>query len=219
LWLLVVFVSACNERGDDAAASSDSVGATSQVRHGQARPESIAIDSAITIVPGLSAKGTTYEIALAQRVLPDEPPTIVISLTPSDTIDTANYQAAGWWLGYNDSSARGRWRFSADFERFASGVLVLRLDTLLFRDQLQPPFSSARADSIAVGGLREKERLATRCSVVGYHTDDRILGLMPDSSSERWMTPRMAWLVDTVASRFRRISTDVLTCWRAPNPD
>jgi hypothetical protein len=166
-----------------------------------------------------SDQATPYDAALAAAVLSDEANTGTITHAPSDSTDTTNYQAEGWWLGRDDRSPRERWRFSADFQRFTSGVLVLRLDTLLVRNRQQPPFLSARADSVAVRGLRKSERLATHCQVIGHRTDDRLLGLMPDSTSERWMTPRLAWFVDTVAARFRRMKPGVLTCRLAENPD
>ena len=161
----------------------------------------------------------TYEAAVRASVLPDETSAGAARLAPSDTIDTSNYQAAAWWMGRDDSSPRHRWRFSAEFARYTSGVVVFKLDTLLVRDQQRPPFNSATADSIAVGGLRKPERLSTVCRVAGHRSDDRILGLMPDSTSGRWIPPRLAWFVDTVTSRFRRMKPDGLACRLDGEPD
>jgi len=217
--LLMCLVTACSARTDSAAAKSDTVGAAPQAVVGRAVPVSIVVDSAVTTEPGAAATGPSYEADLVALVIPDGGASAAVTLAPGDTTDITNYQAQGWWLGRDDTSPRQRWRFAADFARFTSGVAVLRLDTLLVRDQQDPPFHSALADSVAVGGLRTVERLATTCRVVGHRTDDRIIGLVRDSTPERWMTPRLAWFVDTTRSRFRRIRPDSLACWLAPNPD
>jgi hypothetical protein len=219
LALLVCLVSACNGRTDDATLRRDSVGVSAQAVVRRAVPTSVVVDSAISTESGAAASGPVYEAMIVSRVLPDEPMTAAITLAPNDTADITNYQAEAWWLGRDDRSPRERWRFSADFERYASGALVLKLDTLIVRDRQQPPFHTAKADSIAVRGLRPLERFATRCRVIAHRTDDRLLGLLSDSTSERWRTPRLAWFVDTMASRFRRVKPDSLACWLAGNPD
>ena len=217
--LLLCLVAACSPRTDSAAVKSDTVGTARRAVVGRAVVVSAVVDSEVTIEPGAAATGPSYEAHLAALVLPDGGAAAAVNLAPSDSTDMTNYQAQGWWLGRDDTSPRRRWRFSAGFERFTSGVVALRLDTLLVRDQQEPPFNTTHADSVAVGGLHPVERLATTCRVVGHRPDDRIIGVVRDSTPERWTTPRLAWFVDTAQSRFRRVKPDSLACWLAPNPD
>ena len=215
--LATLFICACSERDDAAGDGTDTMRVSTRVSVQQAEPASM-IDSS-TVEAGLPATGASYDAALTQIILPDDAPTAGILLSAADSTDLSNYQSAAWWMG-DVNNAGAVWpRFALDFERFTSGVLILRLDTLLVRDQQQPPYDLTQADSIAVGGLRKTERLAMRCRMNGYQGDHRIVGLMPDSSTERWFKPRMAWLVDTLQARFRRVRVDPLSCWLDPNPD
>lgn len=141
-----------------------------------------------------------------------------VTLSPTDTLDGSNYQAAAWWMRGNDTSSRGRNRFALGYERYASGVLILKLDTLLERDRQQIPFETAIADSIAVAGLAPIEGIADECRR-GQQTDEHIVGLLPADTVGVWMRPRLAWFVDTLASRFRLVPTDSLSCWLPPDRD
>lgn len=133
--LVLSLASACNPRADASVSGGDATGGPSTTILGRAVPVSVTItvETLVTRDRGLAAIGAAYEAGLMARVLPDGAPTAPITLAASDTIDTTNYRAEGWWMGHNDGSARGRWRFSLDFARFTSGVVVLRLDTLLER--------------------------------------------------------------------------------------
>jgi hypothetical protein len=181
---------------------------------------SARVDSLVLAEPrGARPAGAAYERALAASVLRQDASERV-SLAPGDEEDLSNYQAESWWMGVGDTSAPSRrWRFSAAFERYTSGVLTFRLDTLVERRRRAPPFESVTADSVAVRGLGAIERFATRCRFGAYGTDERIAGVVRDSTPDRWMQPRIAFFIDTVASRIRRMRADLLACRLAPNPD
>ena len=174
---------------------------------------SIGIDK--TTAP---ADGSAYRAALAANILPDEKTEPRVTLAASDETDASNYQSSGWWLGWDGSGAKSP-RFSADFDRFTSGVLLLKLDTTVVRNRKEPPFDTKLADSIAVRGLGRTERFATNCRFNAHSVDERLTGLVADTTPERWMRPRLAWLFDTVAARIRRIRPDSISCILAPNPD
>ena len=161
---------------------------------------------------------SSYRAALAASLLPDEAPAARVAPLPSDDTNLSNYQSSGWWLGWsNDQSTHSR--FSADFDRFTSGVLIFKIDTLLARDQKEPPFDGKLADSVAIRGLSATERFATGCRFGTRPADERITGVVPDSTRERWMQPRLAWLIDTVTARIRRIRPDSIACALEPDPD
>src|SRR5436305_11193055 len=89
-------------------------------------------------------------------------------------------------------------RFLSDFSRFSSGVLVVTLDTTLVRNQSEAPFDTKRADSIAVRDLGKTERFSTDCKFGAHSRDERINGVVPDTTPEQWMRPRLAWLLATL---------------------
>lgn len=212
--LTICLCCASCSRADHATPGSDTPRTANRVV-----PVPVAAEPVDTAESGALAAGPSYEAELRASLLDGSARTALVTLAPGDTVDISNYQAAAWWLGRDDGSSRQRWRFSAEFARYASGVLVLKLDTLLARDQQQPPFHTALADSIAVRGLGVPERLSTYCRLTGYRPDDRMIGVMRDSTSGRWKRPRLAWFVDTAASRFRGIKPDRLACRLDEEPD
>jgi hypothetical protein len=183
--------------------------------------ESVSVnrDSAITTAnPQTPAEDTAYEAVVEASVLPNQKTESRVTLAPTDETDMSNSQSSGWWLGWDGSSAKSP-RFSADFVRFSSGVLVLKLDTTLIRNRTEPPFDTRLADSIAVQGLKKTDRFATDCKLGAHSVDPRLTGLVSDTIAEKWMRPRLAWLFDTVSSRIRRIKPDSLSCILASDPD
>ena len=170
--------------------------------------------------PTPPAGDSAYRAALAANVLPDEKTEPRVTLAASDETDVSNYQSSGWWLGWgSDGSVAKSPRFSADFVRFTSGVLLLKLDTTHVRNRTEPPFDTKLADSIAVRGLGTSERFATDCRFSAHSVDERLTGLVPDTTPEKWMRPRLAWLFDTVSARIRRIRPDSISCILSPDPD
>lgn len=166
------------------------------------------------------ADDSVYRAALVANILPDEKTEPRVTLAASDETDVSNYQSSAWWLGWGKGGSDAKSpRFSADFDRFTSGVLLLTLDTTLLRNRTEPPFDTKLADSIAVQGLRRTERFATDCRFSTHPVDERLTGLVPDTTPERWMRPRLAWLFDTVSARIRRIRPDSISCMLLPNPD
>lgn len=157
---------------------------------------------------------SAYEARLAANFLPDEKSDRPVTLAPTDETDVSNYQSSDWSLG-----SEAKPRFSADFNRFTSGVLFLKLDTTLVRNRTEPPFDTKLADSIAVRGLGKTERFATDCKYAQHSVDERLTGLVPDTTPEKWMHPRLAWIFDTVAARIRRMRPDSIACALQSNPD
>lgn len=140
--------------------------------------------------------------------------------SPEDETDTSNYQAAYWHFGSTeDSPQRSLARFSAGFERYTSGALIVTLDTALDRFHLGPPYLTSRTDSIMVRGLGKTERFANDCRVGTQPRDARLLGVVRDSTPLLWTVPRLAWTIDSVAAKFRPIRTDSLLCSLRENPD
>ena len=158
------------------------------------------------------SKLLTYLLARVRTTTP-------VRLTPRDTIDFTNYQSEGGWLGVTDITAP--WsdrRFFTYATRYSSGVMVFTLDTAV-RQGSQDELDSRRVDSIAVRGLRPTERFANRCKFGSREVDDRLMGVTPDSVPEKWMRPRLAWFVDTLTVRIRRIRPDSVSCILLPTGD
>jgi hypothetical protein len=170
--------------------------------------------------PTTPAEDSLYAAALTANILPDEKTGSPVTLAPTDETDMSNYQSGGGWLGYSEPGTRPKaMRFLADFTRFTSGVLLLTLDTTLVRNQTDPPFDSKLADSIAVRGLGKTERFSTDCKFGARSRDERLNGLVPDTTPNKWMRPRLAWMFDTVSARIRRIRPDSISCMLLPDPD
>ena len=217
-WLIVVLpLAACKVDPSRKDTSSSSSSAQTVV----AGWESVSgnRDSAITAAnPQTPAEDSAYAAAVKASVLPNQKTESRVTLAPTDETDVSNYQSSGWWLGWDGSGAKSP-RFSADFVRFTSGVLLLKLDTTLIRNRTEPPFDTRLADSIAVQGLRKTERFATDCKLGTHSVDARLTGLVVDTIPEKWMRPRLAWLFDTVSARIRRIKPDSLSCVLTSDPD
>lgn len=218
-WLVLMLPLAAACKVD--APRKDTASSSSSTQTVVAGWESVSVkrDSAITAAdPQTPAEDSAYAAAVAASVLPNQKAESRVTLTPTDETDMSNYQSSGWWLGWDGSSAKSP-RFSADFVRFTSGVLLLKLDTTLIRNQTEPPLNTKLADSIAVQGLGRTERFATDCKLGTHSVDVRLTGLVPDTIPEKWMRPRLAWLFDTVSARIRRLKPDSLSCILASNPD
>lgn len=166
---------------------------------------------------GRPPAGPAYDSAVRSFLLPAtrEPSA---TFAPNDT-DVSNYAAGSGWMRGNDTSGRGRNRFSLGYERYTSGILILRLDTLLQRELRQSPFETAGGDSIAIAGLARREGVADECRLLGFDIDEHIVGLLPSDTVDAWMRPRLAWFVDTAATRFRRMRPDSVVCWLPPGRD
>jgi hypothetical protein len=176
--------------------------------------------SVVTSNPASPAEDSPYAFALAANILPDEKAALQVRLAASDETDVSNYQASGWWLGPDMDGPNAKPpHYSADFVRFTSGVLLLKLDTTLVRNRTEPPFDTKVADSIAVRGLGRAERFATDCRFGAHPVDERLTGVVPDSVPDRWMKARLAWLFDTVSARIRRVRPDSISCMLSANPD
>jgi hypothetical protein len=215
-WVLLVFVPlslACN--GDAPRTdTSSSVSSTRAVIAGYESTSTRRDSSSRSVKTTAPAADSAYEARLAVNLLPDEKSGQPVTLTATDETDMSNYQSSGWWLG-----SEAKPRFYADFNRFTSGVLFLKLDTTLVRNRTQPPFATKLADSVAVRGLGKTERFATDCRFGAHSADERLTGLVADTTPERWMRPRLAWLFDTVSARIRRMRPDSISCALSSNPD
>jgi hypothetical protein len=184
--------------------------------------ESVSVDrdSSPPERPPTPTEDSAYDALLARSILPEEKAGLPLTLAPTDETDMSNFQSAGWWLVSNkDGSRPNSMRFLGDFSRFTSGLLVLTLDTTLVRNQTEGPFDTKRADSIAVPGLGKTERFSTDCRFAAHPLDERINGLVPDTTANKWMRPRLVWFFDTTSARIRRIRPDSISCMLMPDPD
>ena len=218
-WLMAALPFAATTCNVDAPRTNSS--SSPSVRTVVAGWESVSIKRDSTIAannPVMPSDDSACTAALDANILPNEKTEPRVTLAPTDETDVSNYQSSGWWLGWDGSNAKSP-RFSADFVRFTSGVLLLKLDTTLARNRTEPPFDTKLADSIAVRGLGKTERFATDCKFGTHSVDARLTGLVPDSMPERWMRPRLGWLFDTVSAKIRRIRPDSLSCILASDPD
>lgn len=222
-WLPIIVASAIAGCTAERPRTDTSLSAASSTRTVVAGWESVSVRRDSTIPaekPSTPAEDSTYNALLAVSILHGEETDPPVRLAPTDETDMSNYQAAGWWLGYNKDGSRPKSvRFSADYSRFTSGVLLLTLDTSLVRNQTEAPFDTQRADSIGVRGLGKNERFSTDCKFGAHSVDERINGLVPDTTAEKWMRPRLAWLFDTAYARIRRIRPDSISCMLMPDPD
>jgi hypothetical protein len=216
-WLLIALtLAACTV---ERAKTDRSPPAASSTRTVVASWESVSVrrDSTLSAEsPSITVDDSTYNALLAANTLPEEKTAATVRLAPNDTIDMSNFQSSGWWLGVGKDGSR---RFSADYERYTSGMLVLTLDTTLVRNQRDAPFDTKRADSIAASGLGRTERFSSECKFGAHSTDERITGLVRDSTPEIWTRPRLAWLFDTAYARIRRMRPDSIACMLMPDPD
>lgn len=208
---------ACDGRGDDSATRRPDT-SRDTLRRVQVVSATVHVETLRVAPLGRTASGADYDSALARLRLPITPAQ-PLKLTVADTTDGNNYQAAAEWMRGNDTSSRGRNRFTLGWERYASGVLIVRLDTLLDRHRQQSPFETTLADSVAHVGLTRAEVVADECRLAGYEPDQRVVGVLPDDTVGVWMRPRVAWFVDTIAARVRRIRPDSLACWLIPDRD
>ena len=207
-------------------------------RSSEARPAPAAVDSqpqlvavAVSVQGGDSPavtppsgrpppQGAEYERDVLASLLPDVREGPRLRPTVSDDTDLSNYQGGGGRL-FVDEESVGRIpvRFFSNFNRFTSGILIITVDTTLDGRRLAPPFDSQTADSIAIGGLRRTERVATTCRFGAYDHDERIIGLLRSDARARWMPARAAWFLDTAAVRIRRLRPTSVTCIRDEGPD
>lgn len=184
--------------------------------------ESVSVrrDSIPAERPPPPTEDSAYNAFLSASIVPEEKAGPPLTLATTDETDMSNYQSAGWWLGINKNGSRpNSMRFLADFSRFTSGLLVLILDTTLVRNQTEAPFDTKRADSIAVPRLGKTERFSTDCKFGAHPLDERINGVVPDTTANKWMRPRLVWLFDTVSARIRRIKPDSISCMLMPDAD
>jgi hypothetical protein len=204
----------------DASRTSASSSSTQVVIAGWESTSTRRDSSIVTDRSAALANDSAYRTTLAANILPDEKTGPPVTLAAGDETDVSNYQSSGWWLGWVGGGSNSKpLRFSADFDRFTSGVLLLKLDTALVRNRKEPPFETKLADSIAVRGLGKTERFATDCRFGAHRVDERLTGVVPDSTPDRWMRPRLAWLFDTVSARIRRVRPDSISCMLSQSPD
>jgi hypothetical protein len=104
-----------------------------------------------------------------------------------------------------------RSRFDIGAEHYASGRLVLTLDTISPR-VLTEDVESTRTltDSLVVTGISSKESWSRACSRGGRY-DGFVVGVIPNTVTAPTI-PRLAWQFDTVSFRIRAISTDSILC-------
>lgn len=216
LLVLLPFTVAC--KADPGRTNTSSSSSTQTVIGGWETASTHRASSVLPAKPAGPARDGAYEAALAASTLPDEKTQPRVTLAATDETDVSNYQSSGWWLGW-DGSSPNPGRFSADFVRFTSGVLFLKLDTTLVRNRTDPPFDTKLADSVAVRGLAKTERFATDCRFGAHPADERLTGLLPDSTPDKWMRARLAWMFDTVSARIRRMKPDSISCMLSQNPD
>jgi hypothetical protein len=166
------------------------------------------------------AEDGLYWSALKSLVLPDETITKPVMLASTDETDVTNAQGASMRLGRDADADAGRPVFSVDFTRFSSGVLIMTLERSPVGQAAENlPDIIKPSDSIAVAGLAPTERVASECRLGLRSRNELLMGVVPDSSRMHWMRPRLAWLVDTVSSRFRRIRPDSVSCLIWEDPD
>jgi hypothetical protein len=222
LLAIVSLVSACEGRSRPSEARPAPAGVDSQ-------PRLVAI--AVSVEGGDSpsvpppsgrppARGAEYERAVRASFLPDAREGPPVRPTASDDTDLSNYQGGGGRM-FVDEEDIGRVpvRFFTNFDRFTSGVVIVTVDTTLDGHRQRPPFDSRMADSIAVAGLRPRERVATTCRFGTYDRDERIIGVLRSDARQRWMPARIAWFLDTTAVRIRNIRPTSVTCIRDEGPD
>lgn len=103
-------------------------------------------------------------------------------------------------------------RFLAGADMFQSGLLVIRLDTLRNRAKADALYDWSRADSTVIRGVGSREQIAQTCKVGEALQYGQVAGLMRDTLTEQWSSPRLAWLFDTVSLKIRPVSPDSVLC-------
>jgi len=162
----------------------------------------------------LPAYGAEYEGKVDASLLTEERESALpVHPTSSEETDLSNYQAGGWSFSYDTASTRrALFHYYMNYDRFTSGVLIVTLDTAAALD-------ARPADSLAIAGLGSRERFAEHCRFGGYRPDDRIIGVVRDSTPERWMPARLAWLIDGRSARLRAMRPDSVACKLDEDPD
>jgi hypothetical protein len=158
-------------------------------------------------------------LALTSLVLPDGTSTAMVTLSPTDETDVTNAQGASMRLGSDADADAGRPVFSVDFTRFSSGALIMTLERSPVGQAAENLSDIKPSDSIAVAGLGPTERVGSECRLGSRRRNELLMGVVPDSTRMHWMRPRLAWLVDTVSARFRRIRPDSVSCVLWEDPD
>lgn len=119
----------------------------------------------------------------------------------------------GWIIGRDENVPNSGSRFSGHADRYRSGALVIYLDTSFKRAYPgEAPHEYAHADSLVVRGLAAGETFAEFCKVGSTLALGHTAGLMPDTVTEQWLRPRLAWSFDTVSVRIRAVPTDSISC-------
>lgn len=123
------------------------------------------------------------------------------------------YHTDEWIVGRQEGIDRNpSSSFLAGADRYQSGVLVIRLDTLRNRAQTGGPYEWARAESTVVRSVGAREQIAQTCKTGAALQYGQIAGLIPDTVTEQWTSPRLAWLFDTVSVKIRAIPPDSVLC-------
>ena len=108
--------------------------------------------------------------------------------------------------GANPSS-----RFAIGVDLFASGRLVLALDTLWPRVQTEDTNRTRTVtDSLVVTGISSKENWTYNCTKAGQY-EPFVVAVIPMEASAPTV-PRLAWKFDTVTYRIRPIPANSISC-------
>jgi hypothetical protein len=168
--------------------------------------------------PLSAEEDSLYWLALTSLVLPNSIAKPV-KLAPTDDTDVTNVQGSSMRLGRDAGADAGRPVFSVDFTRYSSGALIMTLERSPVGQAAENLSDVKPSDSIAVAGLGPTERVGSECRLGSRRRNELVMGVVPDSTRMHWMRPRLAWLVDTVAARFRRIRPDSVSCLLWEDPD
>ncbi len=109
-------------------------------------------------------------------------------------------------------------RFSARSHWFSDGRLLLWLDTSTSRAVQRSRRHFEVADSVVISTLSSGEFFTEYCRIGDGLADGQIGGTARTLERERWETPRLAWVFDTLTSRIRTIPPDSVRC-AVPDPD
>lgn len=169
--------------------------------------------------PRSAAEDSAYWLALTSLALPNDTNTKPVKLAPTDETDVTNLQGSSMRLGRDADADAGRSVFSVDFTRYSSGALIMTLERSPVGQAAENLSEVKPSDSIAVAGLGLTERVGSECRLGSRRRNELLMGVVPDSTRMHWMRPRLAWLVDTVAARFRRIRPDSVSCLLWEDPD
>jgi|SRR6267378_6087525 len=141
-----------------------------------------------------------------------QPPAQSVTLKPEKSGEEER-RTFGVWdpLDPDGNLPNGHSRFDIAVDLYASGRLVLALDTIWPRVDIEDTESTRTlADSLVVTGISTKETWTNNCRRGGQY-QGFVVAVIPNRVTAR-AVPRLAWNFDTVSYRIHALPTDSLQC-------